>query len=570
MIHDEEKTREELIKELAELRQQAAEAEISENRQRQTDEALRESEERLRTVLEAVKEGITFSDENGHFEAYNSEMERLTGYSIDEANARSDFTVLLYPDADNREKALKGLNELYAIGMSREVETRIRTKDGKQKYVLVSTTLVPYKGRRMFLSSYHDITERKETEKNLIESEERYRTAIEHSNDGVALVRGDQHIYVNRKFLKIFGYDSAEEVIGKTHSLTVHPDDLEMVIGYNIMRQRGEPVASRYEFKGIRKDRTPIYVEVSSTRTTFMGETVTLAYFRETTKRKLAEEDLRKHKEHLEELVEARTVELKIANERLQQEIDDHSYAEEKIHILNQELKQRIQELKAINEGLEAFGYSLSHDLRTPLVAIGGFSRRLLEKHGYCLDEKGQQYLKIINENSMHMEALISNLLAFFRSGNKTINSSRIKMNSMVREIGNQLKTIYQDRTIQLNIKNLPDGKGDKIMLGQVLTNLMSNAVKYSKPGEIIVIELAGWVEEEENIYYVKDNGIGFPIEHVNRLFETFERLHTRDEIEGTGLGLAIVKRVIQRHGGRVWAESKVGEGATFYFSLPR
>ncbi len=561
MISDDKKTKERI----RELGRQIGAPEISTDRPRQLDEALRESEERLRTVIEAVKEGITFSDEKGHFEAYNSEMEQLTGYSMDEANAHPDFTVLLYPD-----RALKGLNELFTTGMPREVEAKIRTKDGMQKYVLVSTTLVPYKGRKMFLSSYHDITERKQAENNLIESEERYRTAIEHSNDGVALVRGDQHIYVNQKFLKIFGYGSAEEVIGKTHSITVHPDDLEMVADYNQKRQRGEPVASRYEFKGIKKDGTPIYVETSCTRTTFMGETVTLAYFRETTKRKRAEEDLRKYKEHLEELVEGRTTELKIANERLQREIDDHKHAEERIRLLNKELRQRIQELKAINAGLETFGYSLSHDLRTPLVAIGGFSRRLLEKHSDRLNDKGKQYLTIINKSSMHMEALIRDLLAFFKSGNKAIKLSRIRMESVVREIGNQLKVTHQDRTIQLDIKVLPDGKGDKTMIGQVLTNLMSNAVKYGKPGEIILIEVAGWTEDEENVYYVKDNGIGFPMEHADRLFEIFERLHAQEEIEGTGLGLTIVKRVIQRHGGRVWAEAKVNQGATFFFSLPR
>jgi PAS domain S-box-containing protein len=413
-------------------------------------------------------------------------------------------------------------------------------------------------------------SERKQAEKNLIESEERYRTAIEHSNDGVALVSGSQHIYVNRMFLEIFGYNNPEDIIGSPTYVTVHPDDRKMVMAYNLKRQQGEPVPSRYEFKGIKKDGAAIFIEVSVAATVFRGESCSLAYLRDITFRKQAEEKLTKHKEHLEELVEERTNELKKANKLLQREIAEHKRAEEMIQILNQQLEQRIMELNVINGELKTFGYSISHDLRTPLVAIGGFSRRLLKKYAGLLDEKGQQYIKIINENSMQMEELINDLLAFFRVGSRAIRQSHINVNAMVQEIFEQLKIIHPDRIIEWNIKTLPDVKGDKTMIRQVLTNILSNAVKYSMPREITVIEVAGRSEEDENIYSVKDNGIGFPMEHANKLFEVFERLHVAEEFEGTGLGLAIVKHVIKRHGGRVWAEGKPDEGATFYFSIPR
>ena len=251
-------------------------------------------------------------------------------------------------------------------------------------------------------------------------------------------------------------------------------------------------------------------------------------------------------------------------------DITERKQAEEKIRDLNQELAQRVRELKVTNEGLRTFSYSLSHDLRTPLVAIKGLSRRLLEKYAPHLDEKGQHYLKAINGSSMKMEELIGNLLVFFGSGTKTIKRSQVKMEDTVQEIVHQLRGLYPDRTIELNIKTLPDAKGDGTMIRYVLTNLLHNAVKYSRPRDITVIEVAGWIEKKRNVYYVKDNGIGFPMDQVSKLFEAFKRLHTAEEIEGTGLGLAIVKRIIHRHGGDVWAEAKVDEGATFYFSVPR
>lgn len=251
-------------------------------------------------------------------------------------------------------------------------------------------------------------------------------------------------------------------------------------------------------------------------------------------------------------------------------DITDRKQAEEKIHNLNQELAKRVRELKTMNEGLRTFSYSLSHDLRTPLVAIRGFSQRLLNKYAIHLDEKGQQYLKIVNENSIRMEALIADLLAFFRMGRKSVKASHINMADMVEEIFRQLRPAYPNRSIQLDVKTLPDMEGDEAMIRNVFTNLLDNAIKYSGQSDVSVVEVAGWVEKERTVYSVKDNGIGFPMEHVTKLFKAFERLHVTEEIAGAGLGLAIVKRIIRRHGGDVWAEAKVGEGATFYFSIPR
>ena len=252
------------------------------------------------------------------------------------------------------------------------------------------------------------------------------------------------------------------------------------------------------------------------------------------------------------------------------EDMTERKRAEGKVQALNQELERHVTELQVVNEELKTFSYAVSHDLKAPLITIGGFSRRLLEKYGDSLDEKGQQYLKMINTSSIQMEELIQDLLGFFSSGREAVNFSPLKMEKMVGEVFDQLKEMYPKRKIYLHVETMPDLKGDEAMITQVLVNLLSNAIKYTRPREVADIYVGGRIEVERNVYYVKDNGIGFPVEDADKLFNAFERLQRTEEFEGTGLGLAIVKRVIERHGGVVWAEGKVGEGATFNFSIPR
>jgi len=258
---------------------------------------------------------------------------------------------------------------------------------------------------------------------------------------------------------------------------------------------------------------------------------------------------------------------------KLQLEIIERKRVEEEIRKLNEEFEHRVIErtaqLEAANKELEAFSYSVSHDLRAPIRAIDGFSRMLFEDYSDKLEEDGKCKLNVILSNTRNMGQLIDDLLSFSRLGRQDIKLSHIDIAGLVKAVFEELKTNTLKRTLQLNINTLPPTNGDRAMIHQIFVNLLSNAIKFTSIRENPVIEVGSRVEGEENIYYVRDNGVGFDMQYVNKLFGVFQRLHRQDEFEGTGVGLALVQRIIQRHGGRVWAEGKVNEGATFYFTLP-
>ena len=253
-----------------------------------------------------------------------------------------------------------------------------------------------------------------------------------------------------------------------------------------------------------------------------------------------------------------------------ERDITERKRAEQRIQVLNAELEQRIVELSAVNKELEAFSYSVSHDLRAPLRGIDGFARMLLEDHADQLDTEGKRRLNVIRSSAEQMAQLIDDLLTFSRLGRKHMSSSRINMSALAQELFAQLQRDGLDQAVHLRIGALPHADGDRAMIREVLWNLLSNAVKFTRPRKVPMIELAGEVRADENAYSVKDNGVGFDMKYAEKLFQVFQRLHDAKEFEGTGIGLALVQRIIHRHGGRVWAEAKTGEAATFHFTLPR
>lgn len=252
-------------------------------------------------------------------------------------------------------------------------------------------------------------------------------------------------------------------------------------------------------------------------------------------------------------------------------DITEHKEKEERIRLLNEDLQRHAHRLEQTNQELESFTYSVSHDLRAPLRHIDGFAELLDKSSGSVLSDNGRRYLKTISESARQMGRLIDDLLAFSRMGRKEMLDGCVDLNEIVSETRDSLVTETEGRSIHWKIGQLPLVKGDPVMLRQVVVNLMSNAVKYTGKKTDADIEVGSANGQPDKVViFVKDNGVGFDMKYSHKLFGVFQRLHRPDEFKGTGIGLASVRRIVRRHGGDAWAEGALGEGATFYFSLPK
>jgi light-regulated signal transduction histidine kinase (bacteriophytochrome) len=234
-----------------------------------------------------------------------------------------------------------------------------------------------------------------------------------------------------------------------------------------------------------------------------------------------------------------------------------------------QAIRKSQAQLEAANKELEAFAYSVSHDLRAPLRAIDGFSRILAEEYQDRLDAEGLRLLAVVRTNTQKMDQLITDLLDLSRLTRNQMQFSRIDMTALASTIYQEIAVPETQQKFAFSVKSLPDAYGDAMLMRQVWSNLLANAIKYTLPSNKRIIEVGGYRESDTNVYYVKDSGVGFNQEYTHKLFGVFQRLHSADEFDGTGVGLAIVQRIIHRHGGSVWAEGQNNQGATFYFSLP-
>ena len=411
------------------------------------------------------------------------------------------------------------------------------TKKGERKQVEIKANILELKGVKVLQGIFRDVTERRQAEEALRESEERFRLAFENANTGMCLVDLEGNLTkVNGKMGEIFGY-TKEELERMTVNDIAHSEDIDKSPEFIQETLQGKIDRGAFEKRYFHKKGHVVTCQVSSSLVRDPEGTPLyfISHVHDITDRKRAEEEIRRLNESLEQRVQERTA-----------------------------------QLEAANKEMEAFTYSVSHDLRAPLRAVDGYTQILFEDHSVHLNEDAQTICRNIREGAQRMGQLIDDLLAFSRLSRAEMKVSPIDMHRLANSVFFELTTPEGRESIDFRLQPLPRAEGDPTMVRQIWMNLISNALKFSSKRERPTIEV-GWQEgTQETIYSIRDNGAGFDKRYVHRLFGVFERLHSTREFEGTGVGLAIVQRIVNRHGGRAWAEGETDRGATFYFTMPK
>lgn len=487
---------------------------------------LYQTEDRFRLMIAAVRDyAIYLLDPDGRVASWNEGAQRITGYAAEEIIGKN-FSVF-YPKEDiaaGRPQRL--LVEAVENGRSEETGWHVRKDRSRFWAHAVATAVRDSDGKLLgFVNVARDLSERKRA--------------------GEVQAERDRYFDLSREMICVAGFDGFLKTINPAWKWTLGFSEDELLSSPAIeFVHPDDRAATQAEFENLTKGGETIYFE-----NRFHCKDSSWRWF----------------------AWSASSVVPQGIIYATGRDITEQKLSQEKIEGLNTELQNHAGQLEEANKELESFSYSVSHDLRAPLRHIDGFVKMLLKQCEGKLDDKSRRYLDIIADSAKRMGILIDDLLVFSRMSRAELHHSKVSNDSLVHDAVDVLQTEINNRHINWNIEALPEVEADPSMLQQVWVNLISNAVKYTRPRTQAEIKIGSADSGNgEYIFFVQDNGVGFDMQYANKLFGVFQRLHRTEEFEGTGIGLANVSRIVHRHGGRVWAEAKPDAGATFYFSLPK
>ena len=493
-------------------------------------EQISKNENRFRTLIENSGEGISIFNKEYKPIYRSAAVTRLVGWNEEELKA-NDIQSMVHPDDIEKFRAAME-SSLAAPKMPVQLIYRSLHKNGQYIWVSKYFTSFILDGENVIVTNFRDITDQKLLENKLAESELLFRTIIETISEGITLA--DEH------FTPFFRNPSAIKMVGELNRTggieMIHPDERDQI--KKIHSEAIESPGKKIPFVARYQQTNGKYLHLEGEVNNLMnvpGINAIVSNYRDISKIKEAEEALKELNTTLENKVTLRT-----------------------------------EQLQKANDAMSAFSYSVSHDLRAPLRGIIGFAKILEEEYGTIMDAEAKRIMAIISLNAKSMGELIDDLLKFSRVAKQDLVKQSCNTNLLIQKIIEELDVIrYSPEKIKWKIDSLKETFGDISTLKQVWTNLISNATKYSSNNPEPEIEIGCYAENGQTVFFIKDNGVGFDKKYADKLFKVFQRLHNSSEFEGTGIGLAIVEKIISRHEGKVWADSSVGNGACFYFSIP-
>jgi PAS domain S-box-containing protein len=501
-------------------------------RRRHVQEALRASETRYRAIVDAQDDAVCRWLPDTTLTFVNASYRAL--FDLQEGQALGHRWLDFVPAAERAEVSAF-YRDLARNPRKVEYDHSLTAADGSTRWY--NWTDVPLYGDDgallEFQSVGRDITQRRLAEQALRNSEARYRELFESNPHPMWVYDLDtlRFLAVNDAAVEHYGYDR-DEFLAMTLKDIRPAEDVERLL--DNVRRVAEGLDDAGVWRHQRKDGSLIEVEITSHTLIFDGRRAEVVLAHDVTERRLAEAEVHRFNATLEQRVRDRTADLEVAN----------------------------------NE-LESFSFSVSHDLRSPLRSIDGFAQILAEEYAPRLDEEGRRLLGVVQREAVRMGNLIDDLLRFSRLGRQVLARERVDMQALVHEAYDALPAASKRDGMEFAVLPLPAAWADPVLIRQVWANLLDNAVKYTRGRDPARIEVGAKREGDASIYYVRDNGAGFDMQYASRLFGVFQRLHRDEEFEGTGVGLALARRIVNRHGGRIWAEAQPGNGATFSFALP-